>query len=101
MERGVDAEDRRRDWHAQVPPEEEVGIVRVEKESGGIEDRGPKRLAVDLREAGEMLSVSAKTVKRLIFRGELKGLKIGAQWRVRVAAIEEYLDRGEQGGRWS
>ncbi len=43
-----------------------------------------------------MMSVSAKTVKRLIFRGELKGLKVGAQWRVRVAAIEEYLERGEQ-----
>jgi excisionase family DNA binding protein len=59
-----------------------------------------RRLAVDLREAGEMMGVSGKTVKRLIFRGELKGLKVGAQWRVRIAAIEEYLDRGEGlGGR--
>jgi excisionase family DNA binding protein len=55
-----------------------------------------RRLAVDLREAGAMMDVSGKTVKRLIFRGELKGLKVGAQWRVRVAAIEEYLERGEQ-----
>jgi excisionase family DNA binding protein len=47
-----------------------------------------------------MMGVSGKTVKRLIFRGELKGLKVGAQWRVRLVAIEDYLDRGEQlGGR--
>ena len=59
-----------------------------------------KRLAVSLEEAGEMMDVSGKTVKRLIFRGELKGLKIGAQWRVRIAAIEDYLERGERlGGR--
>ncbi len=53
---------------------------------GGQEDKSskvtgrppPKRLAVDLCEAGEMMGVSGKTVKRLIFRGELKGLKVGA-----------------------
>jgi len=57
-------------------------------------------MAVDLREAGTMMGVSDKTVKRLIVRGELKGLKIGAQWRVRIAAIEDYLERGERlGGR--
>lgn len=66
----------------------------------GIEDRKPRRLAVDLREAGEMMSVSGKTVKRLIFRGELKGLKVGAQWRIRFAEVEDYLIRRErQGGR--
>ena len=72
--------------------------VAVDQDGGG---RGrAARLAVDLREAGEMMSVSGKTVKRLILRGELKGLKVGAQWRVRIAAIKEYLDRGEQrGGR--
>jgi len=59
-----------------------------------------KRLAVSLDEAGEMMGVSGKTVKRLIFRGELRGLKVGAQWRVRVAEIEDYLKRGERrGGR--
>jgi len=78
--------------------------------AGDVEDEGrsrepaeratPRRLAVDLREAGEKMSVSAKTVKRLIFRGEMKGLKVGAQWRVRVAEIEDYLVRREQqGGR--
>lgn len=59
-----------------------------------------KRLAVDLREAGAMMSVSGKTVKRLVFRGELKGLKVGAQWRIRIAEVEDYLIRRErQGGR--
>jgi len=59
-----------------------------------------RRLAVDLREAGAMMDVSGKTVKRLIFRGELKGLKVGAQWRIRIAEVEDYLIRRErQGGR--
>ncbi len=47
-----------------------------------------------------MMGVSGKTVKRLIFRGEMKGLKVGCQWRVRVVEIEDYLVRRElQGGR--
>ena len=74
------------------------GSVDPSAEGAG---RGPsKRLAVDLREAGEMMGVSGKTVKREIFRGSLKGLKVGCQWRVRVAEIEDYLVRRERlGGR--
>ena len=47
-----------------------------------------------------MMGVSGKTVKRLIFRGEMKGFKVGAQWRIRIAEVEDYLIRRErQGGR--
>lgn len=53
-------------------------------------------LAVDLDTAGEMLGgVSAATVKREIYRGHLHGLKVGRQWRVRVAELHAYLKRQE------
>lgn len=57
-----------------------------------------ERLAVSLAEAGAMLDVSAKTVKREILRGRLRAVKVGAQWRVRVAELEDYLKRGEMRG---
>ncbi len=99
--RGEDAEGRGCDWHARVPPDDGVEIMRAGEGVHGTEECKPRRLAIDLREAGAMMSVSAKTVKRLIFCGELKGLKVGAQWRVRVTEIDDYLRRGEQRGEWS
>lgn len=74
--------------------------MQVERAAGAAEERKPARLAVDLATAGTMMGVSGKTVKRLILRGELRGLKVGAQWRVRTAEVEDYLIRRErQGGR--
>ena len=54
------------------------------------------QLAVSLKEAAQMLGVHVKTVKREIDRGNLRALKIGKVWRVRVAEIEAYLKRKER-----
>lgn len=61
--------------------------------------RLPKALAVTLAEAGELLGVNKKTVLREIHRGHLRGLKVGSMWRVRVAELEAYLKRREEGRR--
>lgn len=54
-----------------------------------------KKLAVDIREAGAMLGVSAQTVQREIDRGNLRALKIGKQWRIRITELNAYLERLE------
>lgn len=94
--RGEDAERRGCGGHARVPPDNKVESMHARESVDGIEDRKPKRLAVDLREAGAMLSVCGMTVKREIERGRLRGLKIGRVWRVKVSEIEAYLKRQER-----
>ncbi len=56
------------------------------------------RLAVDIHEAGRILGVCGRTIRREIDRGNLKAFKVGRVWRVRVAAIGEYMARLEQRG---
>jgi len=45
-----------------------------------------------LEEAGEQLDVSAKTVRRLIAAGHLRGTFVGRQVRVRPEDLDFYLD---------
>ena len=47
----------------------------------------PQYLAVD--EAAQVLGVNAKTVRRLIIRGELKARHVGRLVRIRVDALDE------------
>ena len=44
-------------------------------------------------EVAERLRVSAKTVRRLLKRGELRGLKVGSQWRIAVADLAAFEER--------
>lgn len=53
-------------------------------------------LVVDLAGAAKMLGVSVKTVRGLIRRGELRALKIGRVWRVRIREIDDFLKRQER-----
>ena len=45
-----------------------------------------------LDEAGDQLDVSAKTVRRLIAAGHLRGTFVGRQVRVRPEDLDTYLD---------
>ena len=54
------------------------------------------QLAVGLKEAARMLDVSAKTVSREIARGNLRALKIGKLWKIRVVELDSYLKRRER-----
>lgn len=45
-----------------------------------------------LKDAAEILNVSAWTVKRLILDNELRGLKVGGQYRLREQDVAAYID---------
>jgi excisionase family DNA binding protein len=53
-----------------------------------------ERRVLTPRQVAEQLVVSERTVIRLIERGELRGIRVGRQWRVPKEALEDYL-RGE------
>ena len=48
-------------------------------------------LAVDVREAGRRLGVSARTVAELVKHKELPSRKIGRRRIITVAALEQFL----------
>ena len=48
-------------------------------------------------EVSERLQVSARTVQRLIQRGELKAFRVGRQVRIPELALKEMLDSGRLG----
>lgn len=54
-------------------------------------------LLVTLDVAGDMLSVSIRTVYRLIAAGEIQSMHIGASHRVVVASIYAYLAKRNAG----
>lgn len=45
-----------------------------------------------VKEAATYLSVSTKTIQRMIDRGELKASKVSNSWRIRKKDIDEYLE---------
>jgi len=49
---------------------------------------------VSLEQAADQLSVSKSTLYRMIERGEVKGRKVGRQWRFRITDLKAYLERG-------
>ncbi len=51
---------------------------------------------LSLEEAAELLSVSKSTLYRMIERKEVKGRKVGRQWRFSRADVRAYLERGPQ-----
>jgi excisionase family DNA binding protein len=48
-------------------------------------------LSID--EVADQLAVSRDTIRRLVERGELKAVKVGAQWRISTADLAAYLER--------
>lgn len=55
----------------------------------------PDRM-LSIAEVAEYLNISAKTVYRLIEKGELPALKVGARWRFKPEDLEAYLERQKQ-----
>ena len=50
-----------------------------------------------IKEVAAELRVSIWTVRRRLHAGELQGVRVGRQWRIKKSAIEAYL-RGEGKG---
>ena len=46
---------------------------------------------LSLEEVAYRLNVSVQTVRRLIDSGQLKGVKVGRQWRVRREDLDAYI----------
>lgn len=53
------------------------------------------RLLVDTAEAARLLSVSAKTVTRLIAAGELKPIRMGRAVRVSIRSLKTMIESQE------
>ena len=51
---------------------------------------------LSLEDAAEFLCVSKSTLYRMLERREVKGRKVGRQWRFSHADLQNYLDRGTQ-----
>jgi excisionase family DNA binding protein len=54
----------------------------------------PSRRLWTIRETGESLRVSTRTVRRLIAAGELKTARLGRCVRVVAASVDELICRG-------
>ena len=55
-----------------------------------------KKLAIQfltVDECAEVLTVSKMTVYRLMEKGDLKGVRIGRQFRIKASDFDEYLKR--------
>ena len=46
------------------------------------------------KEAGEIVAVTARTIKEWLRRGDLKGVKIGNLWRIRESELEKFIQEG-------
>lgn len=55
---------------------------------------GDEYLTID--QVAELLKVSAKTIRRLVRRRELPGFKVGGQWRLKRADIDEWVAAQKQ-----
>src|ERR1051325_4039821 len=54
---------------------------------------------LSIRQLAEYLTVSEKTVHRMLDRGELPGVRVGVQWRFRRSDIDSWLARDSARGR--
>lgn len=57
-----------------------------------MSENTPRKLVLTVEETADALTVSIRTVERLIARGELPSRKIGWRRVVPLAALEQYLN---------
>lgn len=48
---------------------------------------------LDIKQVQDRLKVSERTIFRLIKKGELKGFKVGREWRFEESDIAEFIAR--------
>ena len=48
-------------------------------------------------EIAELLGIAEGTVREWLRRGELKGIKVGRQWRIKRDILDKFLVGGGQG----
>ena len=65
-----------------------IGVNRTDDPTQRME----ARLAVTFQEAAELVSVSEKTIRRLVDQGDLPVVKIGRAKRIAVKDLEQMLE---------
>jgi len=68
-------------------------LQQIRAESKLEADKSPEEL-LTLDEAVKFLGTSKPTLYRLLGQDEIKGLKVGRQWRFRRADLTAYMERG-------
>ncbi len=51
------------------------------------------REMLDIKQLHDVLHLSERTIFRLIKRNELKGFKVGREWRFEQSDIDDYIER--------
>jgi excisionase family DNA binding protein len=51
------------------------------------------RSYISLAQASALLGIGKYTVKRLVERGKLDGIKIGASWRIYLDSVKTYKNK--------
>jgi len=51
---------------------------------------------LDVKQVQDILGLSERTVFRLIKNGELRGFKVGREWRFEEKDIDAYIERQRQ-----
>lgn len=67
----------------------------VETPAPRMTDVAAETLVVNLERAARMLGICKRTLERERDRGELRCLRIGRHWKVRVGELHAYLRRRE------
>lgn len=57
----------------------------------GLDEREPISEYLTPREVMDLLYIGKNTLYGLLNSGELKGFRVGRQWRVERAALQEYV----------
>ena len=59
----------------------------------GMDERDPISEYLTPREVMDLLYIGKNTLYKLLNSGELKGFRIGKQWRIAKNALREFADR--------
>jgi excisionase family DNA binding protein len=73
----------------------ELEAIRMSKHKTAAPPIGEKLLT--LREAAEVLRLSARTMREYLQCGEVEGRLIGGRWRVRRAALDAFFADAPRG----
>lgn len=60
-----------------------------------LDEREPISEYLTPREVMDLLYIGKNTLYKLLNSGELKGFRIGKQWRIRKDRLKEYVEKTE------
>lgn len=60
-----------------------------------LDEREPINEYLTPREVMELLYIGKNTLYKLLNSGELKGFRVGKQWRIRKDRLKEYVEKTE------